>query len=111
MDYVVLEEIDNSDEDETADTSQQSEKIKSTVRVTMTANDNSGYDDDANDNDDEDDDDNEDSGGSVSDAVNEGNYDFNSEEVQVTFCVLPNLVEHAGHGNVDIFIIDSFKQG
>ena len=70
---------------------------------------NSGYDDDANNNDDEDDDDNEDSGGSVSDAVNEGNHDVNSEEVQVTFCVLPNLVEHAGHGKDDIFIIDSFN--
>ena len=68
---------------------------------------NSSYDDD----DDEDDDDNEDNGGSVSDAVNEGNYDDNSEQVQVTFCVLPNLVEHAGHGKDGIFIIDSFKQG
>ena len=114
MDYVVLEEIDdNSDEDETTDTAQQSEKdeVDSEGDDDSEDNDNSGYDDVGHDDDDEDDDDNEDSGGSVSDAVNEGNYDDNSEEVQVTFCVLPNLVEHAGHGKDDIFIIDSFKQG
>ena len=108
MDYVVLEEIDdNSDEDETTDTAQLSEKDEDDSEGDNDSEDNTGYDDD----DDEDDDNNEDSGGSVSDAVNEGNYDDNSEEVQVTFCVLPNLVEHAGHGKDDIFIIDSFKQG
>ena len=108
MDYVVLEKIDdNSDEDETTDTAQLSEKDEDDSEGDNDSEDNTGYDDD----DDEDDDNNEDSGGSVSDAVNEGNYDDNSEEVQVTFCVLPHLVEHVGHGKDDIIIIDSFKQG
>ena len=98
MDYVVLEEIDdNSDEYETTDTAQQSEKDEDDSEGDDDSedNDNSGYDDVGYDDDDEDDDDNEDSGGSVSDAVNQGNYDDNSEEEQVTFRVLPNLVEHA----------------
>ena len=76
-DDVVLEEIsgDDSDEDETTDTAQESEKM--TVRVTMTARTMySDYDD----NDDDADDDNDDSGGGVSDAINEGS----DEEVQIS---------------------------
>ena len=75
IDDVVLEEIgDNSDEDETTDTAQQSEKDE----------DDSEGDDDSEDNNNSGYDDNDDSGGSVSDAVNEGNNDDNSEEVQIS---------------------------
>jgi len=90
-DDVVLGEIgDDSDEDETTDTAQQSEKDEDDGEGDDDSedNDNSDYDDDDDDDGggdgDDDDNDNDDSGGGVSDAVNEGNNDDNSEEVQVS---------------------------
>ena len=71
-------------------------------------------DDDENDDDDDDSDDNEDSGGSVSDSVNEGNNDNNSEEVQISdiLCATKSgRTYRTWKGRYLDDIIDSFKQG
>ncbi|PFX11811.1 hypothetical protein AWC38_SpisGene24338 [Stylophora pistillata] len=83
-DDVVLEEIGGeSDEDETTETAQQNENDEDDNEGDDDNEDNDNRDYDADDDRDEDDD-NDDSSGGVSDDVNEGNNDDNSEEVQIS---------------------------